>query len=74
MNAPSFGRLAHPVTAGLSPYARELIAEELMRLVVEIRTEANVWRAANKLGMETTIVTCAGLADILHLRAQMFRA
>jgi len=69
----AFAGLARPLTAGLSPHARDLIADELMNVVVEIRKEANAWRVANSAGMEATIVTCTGLADTLVHRAEVYR-
>ncbi|MFE5565911.1 hypothetical protein ACFQ68_13075 [Amycolatopsis japonica] len=69
-----FAGLSRPLTDGLSPYARSLIADELMNVVIEIRKEANAWRAAKSTGMEATIVTCTGLADILKDRAELYRS
>ncbi|QXV63583.1 hypothetical protein CVV72_41220 (plasmid) [Amycolatopsis sp. TNS106] len=69
-----FAGLSRPLTAGLSPHARDLIADELMTVVVEIRKEANAWRFANSTGMEATIVTCTGLADVLVHRAEVYRS
>uniref|UniRef100_UPI003F49B2A5 hypothetical protein n=1 Tax=Amycolatopsis sp. CA-293810 TaxID=3239926 RepID=UPI003F49B2A5 len=70
----AFAGLTLPLTAGLSPHARDLIADELMNVVIEIRKEANTWRVANSTGMEATIVTCTGLADILVRRAELYRS
>jgi hypothetical protein len=65
--------LTSPLTAGLPSQVRDLIAEDLTTVAVAMREQANIWRAASTLGLETAIVTFGDFAELVARRAHAYR-
>ncbi|WP_157358723.1 hypothetical protein [Amycolatopsis sp. ATCC 39116] len=65
--------LGRPLTAGLPLQVRDLLAEELTIVVIAMREQANLWRAARTPGLETAIVAFGDFADVVQQRARAYR-
>jgi hypothetical protein len=65
--------LAYPLTAGLPSQVRDRLAEDLIVVVIAMREQANLWRAAGSPGLETAIVVFADFAEIIQQRARAYR-
>lgn len=65
--------LATPLTAGLPNQVRDLIAEDLTVVVIAMREQANLWRAAGSPGLETAIVSFVDFAERIQQRAHAYR-
>lgn len=65
--------LGNPLTAGLPGPVRELVAEELTVVVIAMREQANLWRAAGSPGLETAIVAFIDFAEVVARRAHAYR-
>lgn len=65
--------LSSPLTAGLPSQIRDLLAEDLTVVVIAMREQANIWRAADSRGLETAIVTFTDFADVIAQRAHAYR-
>jgi hypothetical protein len=65
--------LAVPDPEGLDQYDCWQRAEEAQGFAVALREQAGVYRAADKPGLETTIVTLNSLAAVVQARAHRWR-
>jgi hypothetical protein len=65
--------LACPLTASLPSQVRDFIAEDLTAVVIAMREQANLWRAAGAPGLETAIVAFGDFAELVAQRAYAYR-